>query len=102
MPATQKDQGNRTKLVVGGFVLFHVLCCGLPLLIAAGAFGATGLLVGSPWLITAVLVLAAGVLVWAFRRRSSNGSASGDDCFDSRTQPHNPARDQAEQATSVK
>lgn len=99
MPATQKNQGDRTKLFVGGFVLLHVLCCGLPLLIAAGALGATGSLIGNPWLITAALLLAAGVLLWAFRRRSARSSTSQDDCCTPTTQSQDSSRTQAERST---
>lgn len=83
-------------------MLLHVLCCGLPLLLAAGALGATGSLVGSPWLITAAFVLAAGVLVWAFRRRSARALTRGDDCCAPTTQPYDPVRDGAEQSIIVR
>lgn len=55
-------EGRGGQLAVG-FVLLHVLCCGLPLLLAAGAFGGVGALLGSPLLLAvgAVAVLAAVV-----------------------------------------
>ncbi|HEY3480031.1 hypothetical protein [Amycolatopsis echigonensis] len=41
---------NRTRAVVAavGIVLLPLLCCGLPLLIAAGALGAIGSVLGNP------------------------------------------------------
>ncbi|MHA7295207.1 hypothetical protein [Arthrobacter sp. HLT1-21] len=92
---SEQKQGNKTALVVAGFVLLHVLCCGLPLLIAAGALGATGSLLGNPWLITAAVVLALGVLVWVFRRRASGKTDDGDCCVP----PGTPGRDQIQNQT---
>lgn len=80
MSTTSKGQGNRTALAVGGFFLFHLLCCGLPLLIAAGALGAAGSVLGNPWFITAAVALAAVTLVWALRRRRAGASGETEDC----------------------
>lgn len=80
MPTTSKDQGNRTAVAVGGFFLLHVLCCGLPLLIAAGALGAAGSILANPWVIAAAVFLAAGALVWALQRRRKGSSGDTKDC----------------------
>lgn len=81
MSSTSKGQNSRTGLLaVGGFVLLHVLCCGLPLLIAAGALGAAGSFLGNPWVILGAVALAAVVLFWALRRRRPGASGGMDDC----------------------
>ncbi len=84
MGTTTENRGNRTALAVTGFFLLHVLCCGLPLLIAAGTLGAAGSLLGNPWVIGAAAVLGAAVLVNALRRRASRPAQDGDDCCDPR------------------
>ncbi len=52
---------GRNGRLLAGFVVLHVLCCGLPLLIAAGAFTGAGALLGNGTLIAAgmLMVLAA-------------------------------------------
>ncbi|MFJ6272397.1 hypothetical protein HTS88_21235 [Pseudarthrobacter oxydans] len=80
MPTTTKDRSNRTAWAVGGFFLLHVLCCGLPLLIAAGALGAAGSVLANPWVIAAAAFLAAGVLVRALQRRRKAASGDTEDC----------------------
>ncbi|MEV8338857.1 hypothetical protein [Leucobacter sp. NPDC077196] len=80
MSTTSKEQGNRTALAVGGFFLLHVLCCGLPLLIAAGALGAAGSILANPWVIAVAVLMAAGVLVWALQRRRKGASVDTKDC----------------------
>ena len=63
------DQGRGGRLVVG-FVALHVLCCGVPLLLGAGALGGAGALLGSPLLLaTAVLVLVLAAVGMRARRR---------------------------------
>lgn len=80
MSTTSKGQGNRTALAVGGIVLLHLLCCGLPLLIAAGALGAAGSALGNPWVIAAAVALAAVALAWTLRRRRVGPSGETEDC----------------------
>ncbi|MGG5752833.1 hypothetical protein ACQ3I4_09430 [Zafaria sp. Z1313] len=80
MSTTSEDQGSRTGLVIGGFVLLHVLCCGLPLLIAAGALGAVGSFLGNPWVILAAVALAVTVLLWTLRRRQPGTTDKMEDC----------------------
>ncbi|GAA3573895.1 hypothetical protein GCM10022222_67830 [Amycolatopsis ultiminotia] len=78
MPTTPGSEGTRTALAAAGFLLLPLLCCGLPLLIAAGALGAVGSVLGNPWVIgaAAVVVLATGV--WFARRRTR--AARDDSC----------------------
>jgi hypothetical protein len=60
----------RIALAASGVVLLAALCCGLPLLIAAGAIGTVGAALGNPATISAasaVLVLAA--VAWFVSRR---------------------------------
>lgn len=80
MSTTSKAKSSRTGLAVVGFVLLHVLCCGLPLLIAAGALGAAGSFLGNPWVILAAVALAGAVLLRALRRRRPSVSGEKDDC----------------------
>jgi hypothetical protein len=66
---------GRTGKMLVGFAVLHVLCCGLPLLFAAGAFGGVGALLGSPALLAAgaaaaVVALALG----AGRARRARGA----------------------------
>jgi membrane protein implicated in regulation of membrane protease activity len=65
------SEGKRTALAAAGFLLVPVLCCGLPLLIAAGALGAVGSILGNPWVIAAVVVVILAAVAWFARRRTS-------------------------------
>lgn len=61
---------GRGRHLVAGLVVLHLLCCGLPLLIAAGVLGGTGALTSSPALLAAgaaVLVAAGAVAVTRLR-----------------------------------
>lgn len=67
--------GQSSKLVAG-FIVLHVLCCGLPLLIAAGAFASFGAVLGNgTWVTVGIVTLAAAILVRFRRARRSNGAA---------------------------
>jgi membrane protein implicated in regulation of membrane protease activity len=71
MSTDPSSSRTRIAIAAGGVFLLPVLCCGLLLLIAAGAIGAVGAVLGSPWTIgaaAAVLVVAA-VAGLASRRR---------------------------------
>lgn len=72
--------GHRTResLVVGGLGLAMVLCCGLPLLLAGGALGGAGALLGQPWLIVTAAAVVTGVVLWRMRR--TNGQVGGSCC----------------------
>jgi hypothetical protein len=69
-------QGGR---LLAGFVVLHILCCGLPPLIAAGAFTGAGAALGSTALV-AVGVAAAAVLLAVRRARRAPGTADSDCC----------------------
>lgn len=86
--------GQAGKLVVG-FVVLHVLCCGLLLLIAAGAFTGAGALLGNGALVAAgllVMAVAVGVAVRRARRagdvdccpRDSSGVSQSFEADDAR------------------
>ncbi len=62
-----KGQGATRVLV--GFVVLHVLCCGVPLLIAAGALGGAGALLGNPVLLVGGATTAVAAVMFAVRRR---------------------------------
>ncbi|WP_371811951.1 hypothetical protein [Kocuria sp. TGY1127_2] len=49
-----------------------VLCCALPLLIAGGALAGVGGVLGSPWVISAGLVVVAVAVIASLRRRRRN------------------------------
>lgn len=73
MSSDPKEQGRRGALPVLGLILLPLLCCGMPLLIAAGAlgvFGAVGsVLLGNPWVIIGAVVSLTALLVWWVMRR---------------------------------
>ncbi|MDP9435028.1 MAG: hypothetical protein M3P93_07475, partial [Actinomycetota bacterium] len=68
--------GQGGKLVAG-FVVLHVLCCGLPLLIAAGAFTGAGAVLGNGPLVAAGLLALLAALAVAVRR---GRRSTDDDC----------------------
>lgn len=81
MSAKPDPEGRRRALATGTLVLLPALCCGLPLLIAAGALAGLGSALGNPWVIAAAVALVAGVVVWRVRRRSASTARSGEpDC----------------------
>jgi membrane protein implicated in regulation of membrane protease activity len=73
---------GRGGRVLAGFVVLHLLCCGLPLLIAAGAFtGAGAAALGSTTLVAMGVAAAVVAVLFAVRRaRSGRGSVDGDCC----------------------
>ena len=83
MSTTPKSQRSFTHLAVGGFVILHVLCCRLPLLIAAGVLGGVGgasLAAGYGWSTAGAGLLAVGLVVWFIRRRRAGTGGDGADC----------------------
>ena len=68
--------GQGGKLVAG-FVVLHVLCCGLPLLLAAGAFTGAGALLGNGALVAAGLLAVLAAVAAAVRRARRSDQ---DDC----------------------
>lgn len=80
MSTDTKDQGRGGVLPILGLILLPLLCCGLPVLIAVGALGILGSVLGNPWVIAGAVALASGLLVWAVRRRRAGGPGVDDDC----------------------
>lgn len=76
MPASSDDD-RWGSLGSTALILLPVLCCGLPLLIAAGALGGLGAALGNPWVVGAGALLAA-LVVWRFGRRAPG--TAGQDC----------------------
>jgi hypothetical protein len=68
---------GRGGRLISGFVVLHVLCCGLPLLVAAGAFTGAGALLGNGALVAAGLLAVLAAVAVAIR--GGRGPA-GDDC----------------------
>jgi hypothetical protein len=57
MSTNPGSESKRTALAAAGFLLVPIVCCGLPVLIAAGALGAVGSVLGNPWVIGTALRL---------------------------------------------
>ena len=66
---------GRGGKLLAGFLVLHVVCCGLPLLIAAGAFTGAGALLGSGVLVAIGLAAVAAAVGLAIRR----GRRAADD-----------------------
>ncbi|AFM20156.1 MULTISPECIES: hypothetical protein [Actinomycetes] len=91
MSTNPGSESKRTALAAAGFLLVPIVCCGLPVLIAAGALGAVGSVLGNPWVIgTAVVVVLAAVTRFARRRVTRHGATRDNSCCP----PVPPARDQ--------
>ncbi len=71
MPDDPGQDGQRTTSAAAGVLLIPVLCCGLPLLVAAGGLGVAGGILGQAWLIGLAALLAIGAVGWAVRRRTN-------------------------------
>jgi membrane protein implicated in regulation of membrane protease activity len=97
MSTNPGSDGKRTALAAVGFLLLPALCCGLPLLIAAGALGAVGSVLGNPWVIGAAIVAVVAAVVWFARRRTS--ATRDDSCcpppsLGQSDRPHKPSHHQ--------
>jgi hypothetical protein len=67
-------QGRGGKMLLG-MGLLHVVCCGLPLLLAAGALGGVGALLSSPLLLAAGALGVLAVVGLAVRRMRAGQDA---------------------------
>lgn len=84
------DSKRRSKALplITGFVLLHVVCCGLILTLGvAGALGAIGAVLGNPWFIVAAGILVGVLVISALRRRVGGKSPSGEDCCEPQRPP---------------
>lgn len=96
MSTDPDHDGKRAALTTGALVLLPVLCCGLPLLIAAGALAGLGSVLGNPWVIGATVVLLVGVVLWQVHRRTGSAAAYvGRGCC----APESPTQDQSRSTT---
>lgn len=77
MPSVPDQDARRTRLAATGIVLIPVLCCGLPLLVAAGGLGVVGSILGQAWLIGLAALLAVVAVWWAVRRRTNVTEGDG-------------------------
>jgi hypothetical protein len=68
------DRGDRSWVAALGLMLLPILCCALPLLIAAGGLGVIGSVLRNPLVIGAAVLILVGLVGWAVRRRAA-GSA---------------------------
>jgi hypothetical protein len=89
------SDGKRTALAAASLLLLPIQCCGLPLLIAAGALGAVGSVLGNPWVIGAAVVLVAAGVAWFTRRHAS--AATHDACCP----PAPPTRSQSDRTAEL-
>lgn len=64
------------------------VCCGLPVLVGAGALAAIGGVLRNDWIVVAAVIVVIGVTVFAIRRQRSN---STDACCPP-TRPTRPSR----------
>jgi hypothetical protein len=71
------QDGGHSALATIGVLLLPVLCCGLPLLIAVGALGGVGSVLGNPWMIAAAVLLALAVVAWRVRHRAGRSKREG-------------------------
>lgn len=86
--STDSKRRSRTLPLVTGFVLLHVVCCGLILTLGvAGALGAIGAVLGNPWFIVAAVILVGVLVIAALRRRAGRKSPSGEDCCEPQRPP---------------
>ncbi|MGH3812712.1 MAG: hypothetical protein ACRDUV_09695 [Pseudonocardiaceae bacterium] len=64
MTTRPSKHGTGTIVATVGAGLALLVCCGLPVLIAAGGLGVVGSLLGSGWVIGAAVALAGVGLLW--------------------------------------
>lgn len=89
-PGAGRDEsrpGAFGALGVAALALLGVLCCAGPALLTAGALGAVGAWLASPWLIAAALAVLAVVTIWRLRRRAAT---TADGAAHSETTPSSP------------
>lgn len=98
MNASRNPQNAGPSGAPAIFFLLHLACCGLPLVIAFGAFGTTGALLANPWVVVGAVALAVlvGVVVAAqsVSRRKSTAESQDDCCLPLRRaeRPHDVER----------
>ncbi|TFD21499.1 hypothetical protein E3T31_11930 [Cryobacterium sp. TMS1-13-1] len=89
--STDSNRRSKALPIVAGFVLLHVVCCGLILTLGvAGALGAVGAVLGNPWFIVAAGILVSVLVISVLRRRAGGKGFSGEDCCE----PQRPPRSQ--------
>jgi hypothetical protein len=82
--------GPRGRKLLLGFVVLHVLCCGLPLLLAAGLVTGVGGLLRNPVVLGVGVALLGAALLPALRRARAERD---DDCCRPATRPETSTRD---------
>jgi hypothetical protein len=85
MSRKSRENGDHGWAAALGLMLLPILCCGLPLLIAAGGLGVIGSVLRNPLVIGAAVLILVGLVVWAVRRRTAG---SADACA-----PKEPSRE---------
>lgn len=74
------SEPRRRTLTTLGLVSLPILCCGLPLLIAAGSFGAVGTVLGNPLLLGAATLALIAVIVRRVRGAPAHTPESNNCC----------------------
>lgn len=91
--STNPDPGRHSLLATIGLVAVPVLCCGLPVLIAAGGLGVLGSVLASPWVVGTAALIALGLITWVLSRRPDG---SGEACCPPEPLSRNDSTDIAE------
>lgn len=75
MSTTPDPDGRRSLLLTIGVIALPLVCCGLPVLLAAGGLGVLGSILGNPWVIAAAALIAVSAIIWRVRARPDGGAA---------------------------
>lgn len=78
MPVDPTRHSMRDSLGIAAIAGLAVLCCAGPALLAAGVLGGLGAWLLNPWLISAAVLLALGVLGWRLRQRATAAAAADE------------------------
>lgn len=93
MMSNHDDRPGGSRLLLGaGAALLTVVCCALPVLLAAGALAGVGGFLGNPWVIGAGMTVLVLALLAATLRRGGRDSIDHGCC--PAHEDHAPRRDE--------